>query len=124
MERGKIAASAPEEHRRCLSSPEEKVFLGSEEFSDSSYSSHPLKTILALALWLGAIHLNAALMFFSLLFLPLSKALLFVRFFSSSSFYIYIYIFINVLRLRARARLPGDGTIRNQTLFISWSNTD
>lgn len=124
MERGKIAASAPEEHRRCLSSPEEKVFLGSEEFSDSSYSSHPLRTILALALWLGAIHLNAALMFFSLLFLPLSKALLFVRFFSSSSFYIYIYIFINVLRLRARARLPGDGTIRNQTLFISWSNTD
>lgn len=124
MERGKIAASAPEEHRRCLSSPEEKVFLGSEEFSDSSYSSHPLKTILALALWLGAIHLNAALMFFSLLFLPLSKALLFVRFFSSSSFYIYIYIFINVLRLRARARLPGDGTIRDQTLVISWPNTD
>ncbi|OIV93678.1 hypothetical protein TanjilG_16529 [Lupinus angustifolius] len=51
-----------------------KVFKASEEFSD--VSSNSLKTIVALGLWLGTIHLNAALILFALLFLPLSKSLL------------------------------------------------
>ncbi|KAK7250746.1 hypothetical protein RIF29_33387 [Crotalaria pallida] len=53
---------------------EEKVFKASEVFADSS--SNAFKTIFALAFWLGAIHLNALLVLFALLFLPLSKALL------------------------------------------------
>ncbi|TKY58418.1 Diacylglycerol O-acyltransferase 2 [Spatholobus suberectus] len=52
----------------------EKMFKGSEEFADTS--SNYLKTVLALALWLGAIHFNAALMLFAVLFLSLHQALL------------------------------------------------
>ncbi|KAF1873870.1 hypothetical protein Lal_00029576 [Lupinus albus] len=54
---------------------EVKVFKASEEFGESS-SWKSLKTMVALGLWLGTIHLNAALILFSLLFLPLSKSLL------------------------------------------------
>ncbi|CAJ1942139.1 unnamed protein product [Sphenostylis stenocarpa] len=53
---------------------EEKVFKGDQEFADSS--SNYLKTIFALALWLGTIHLNAALVLFALLFLCVREALL------------------------------------------------
>ncbi|XP_061355789.1 diacylglycerol O-acyltransferase 2D-like isoform X2 [Gastrolobium bilobum] len=77
MERGNMEA-APEEYRRSSGEPgaeEAKVFRGNEVFGESP-SSNFLKTILALALWLGTIHLNAALMLFAVLFLPLSKALL------------------------------------------------
>ncbi|KAK7386589.1 hypothetical protein VNO78_26922 [Psophocarpus tetragonolobus] len=52
----------------------EKVFKGSEEFGDTS--ANYAKTILALALWLGTIHFNAALMLFAVLFISLRKALL------------------------------------------------
>ncbi|KAL2334144.1 hypothetical protein Fmac_015357 [Flemingia macrophylla] len=51
----------------------EKVLNGAEEFSESR---SVLKTILALALFLGAIHFNLALIFFAIFFLPLPKALL------------------------------------------------
>lgn len=54
---------------------EEKLFSGREEFGKSS---NTFKQIVALAIWLGAIHFDAALVLFALLFLPLSKALLFV----------------------------------------------
>ncbi|XP_057420468.1 diacylglycerol O-acyltransferase 2D-like [Lotus japonicus] len=73
MERGKIAAETAEDHRRNSGEPEEKVFVGNKEFADSSSST---SSFLALALWLGAIHLVGVLILFSLLFLPLSKALL------------------------------------------------
>ncbi|XP_054823727.1 diacylglycerol O-acyltransferase 2D [Prosopis cineraria] len=52
---------------------EEKLFSGREEFGKSS---NTFKQIVALAIWLGAIHFDAALVLFALLFLPLSKALL------------------------------------------------
>ncbi|XP_027345038.1 diacylglycerol O-acyltransferase 2D-like [Abrus precatorius] len=76
MQRGNIAA-APEDHRRhsgVAAAEGETVFKGIEEFADTS--SNYFKSILALALWLGTIHFNAALVLFTLLFLPLSKALL------------------------------------------------
>ena len=58
---------------------EEKVFKATEVFAaESSSKSKGFKATLALALWLGAIHFNGALMLFAFLFLPLSKALLFV----------------------------------------------
>ncbi|XP_057415146.1 diacylglycerol O-acyltransferase 2D-like [Lotus japonicus] len=50
----------------------EKVFHGIEEFTKSS---SVFKTILALALYFGAIHFNVALILFAALFLPLSEAL-------------------------------------------------
>nr|AFX73055.1 putative diacylglycerol acyltransferase type 2 [Punica granatum] len=49
-----------------------RVFDGRKEFP----SSNTFSTLLALAIWLGAIHFDAVLVLFSLLFLPLSKALL------------------------------------------------
>ncbi|MED6145236.1 Diacylglycerol O-acyltransferase 2 [Stylosanthes scabra] len=59
---------------------EEKVFRCSEVFAADLTSCNKLKglkTMVALALWLGPIHVNAAFMLFSsLLFLPLFKALL------------------------------------------------
>ncbi|XP_020239182.1 diacylglycerol O-acyltransferase 2D-like isoform X2 [Cajanus cajan] len=51
----------------------EKVLNGAEEFSESC---NMLKMVLALALYLGTIHFNLALIFFATFFLPLSKALL------------------------------------------------
>ncbi|TKY70216.1 Diacylglycerol O-acyltransferase 2 [Spatholobus suberectus] len=46
---------------------------GREEFGDSS---NVFTAILAIALWLGAIHFNVALILFAVFFLPLSKSLL------------------------------------------------
>ncbi|XP_020239185.1 diacylglycerol O-acyltransferase 2D-like [Cajanus cajan] len=51
----------------------EKVLNGAEKFSESC---NMLKMVLALALYLGTIHFNLALIFFATFFLPLSKALL------------------------------------------------
>lgn len=39
-----------------------------------------LRTVTAMAIWLGAIHFNVALLLFSLFFLPLSYSLLLVLF--------------------------------------------
>ncbi|XP_061341728.1 diacylglycerol O-acyltransferase 2D [Gastrolobium bilobum] len=68
-----MAAVPESERRRNGGDAAEKVFRGREEFGDSS---NLFSTILALALWLGAIHFNVALILFSLFFLPLSKSLL------------------------------------------------
>ncbi|KAK7346253.1 hypothetical protein VNO80_20768 [Phaseolus coccineus] len=54
----------------------EKVFRGDEKFGHNS--SNYLKTILALALWLGTFHLNAGLILLALLFLSLPQALLLI----------------------------------------------
>ncbi|KAJ1434098.1 hypothetical protein SESBI_05662 [Sesbania bispinosa] len=51
----------------------EKVFHGNEEFAGSR---NMFKTVVALVLYLGAIHFNVALILFAAFFLPLSKALL------------------------------------------------
>lgn len=51
-----------------------RVFDGKEKFP----SSNSFQTLLALGIWLGAIHFDAVLVLFSLLFLPLSKSLLLV----------------------------------------------
>ncbi|XP_020226054.1 diacylglycerol O-acyltransferase 2D isoform X2 [Cajanus cajan] len=51
----------------------EKVISGRQEFCDSS---NVFGTIVAMVLWLGAIHLNIALIFYAVFFLPLSKSLL------------------------------------------------
>ncbi|XP_004512296.1 diacylglycerol O-acyltransferase 2D [Cicer arietinum] len=50
----------------------EKVFNGRDEFTDSSNTFH---SILALSLWLGAIHFIIGLVLFATFFLPLSKSL-------------------------------------------------
>lgn len=49
------------------------VITGREEFGSSA-----LHTLVALGLWLGTIHFNVVLVLFTLFFLPLSKALVFV----------------------------------------------
>ncbi|WVZ09547.1 hypothetical protein V8G54_014077 [Vigna mungo] len=51
----------------------EKFISGREEFGNSS---NTFSAILAMALWLGAIHFNIALIVFALFFLPLPKLLL------------------------------------------------
>ncbi|CAI8608872.1 unnamed protein product [Vicia faba] len=66
--------TALEDHRGSSGEVEEKVFFGSDKFADSS--SNSWNTILALSLWLGAIHFIGALTLFALFFLPFSKALL------------------------------------------------
>lgn len=48
------------------------VFKGREEFG---LGSNTFQAILALGIWLGAIHLNVAIVLFTFLFLPFSKAL-------------------------------------------------
>lgn len=48
------------------------VFDGKEKFP----SANSFQTLLALGIWLGAIHFDAVLVLFSLLFLPFSRALL------------------------------------------------
>ncbi|KAK7307411.1 hypothetical protein VNO77_40451 [Canavalia gladiata] len=53
--------------------PAETVISGREEFDNSS---NLLSMILAMVLWLGAIHLNVALIFLAVFFLPLSRSLL------------------------------------------------
>jgi len=66
----------------------EKFISGREEFGNSS---NTFSAILAMALWLGAIHFNVALVLFALFYLPLPKLLLFVFYLSpnrrSSFFY-------------------------------------
>ncbi|KAB1224011.1 Diacylglycerol O-acyltransferase 2 [Morella rubra] len=56
--------------RKPQSQPQPRVFKGAEEFE-----SNRLHSVVALGIWLGAIHFNLALLFFSF-FLPLSKAFL------------------------------------------------
>lgn len=51
--------------------PEPRVFKGRQEFQ-----SNILHAVIALGIWLGAIHFNVAVVLFSLLFLPFSYALL------------------------------------------------
>ncbi|QCD91235.1 diacylglycerol O-acyltransferase 2D [Vigna unguiculata] len=51
----------------------EKFISGREEFGNSS---NTFSAILAMALWLGAIHFNVALVLFALFYLPLPKLLL------------------------------------------------
>ncbi|XP_014521037.1 diacylglycerol O-acyltransferase 2D isoform X1 [Vigna radiata var. radiata] len=51
----------------------ERFISGREEFGNSS---NTFSAILAMALWLGAIHFNIALIVFALFFLPLPKLLL------------------------------------------------
>ncbi|RZC30136.1 Diacylglycerol O-acyltransferase 2D isoform B [Glycine soja] len=51
----------------------EKLISGREEFGDSS---NLFSAILAMVLWLGAIHFNIALILLAVFFLPLSKSLL------------------------------------------------
>lgn len=50
-----------------------RVFKGREEFG---FGSNTFQAILALGIWLGAIHLNVAIVLFTFLVLPFSKALL------------------------------------------------
>lgn len=59
------------------------VFKGREEFG---LGSNTFQAILALGIWLGAIHLNIAIVLFTFLFLPFSKALL-----SVSQFLYFFY---------------------------------
>lgn len=63
---------------------EEKVFIARDEYGKSS---NAFKQIVALAIWLGAIHFDAALVLIALLFFPLSRALLFVLYSLSLSFH-------------------------------------
>ncbi|KAG5007707.1 hypothetical protein JHK85_026249 [Glycine max] len=72
MQRTAVATDEP--RRRSGDAEGEKVFKGSEVFGDTS--PNYLKTILALALWLGTIHFNVALVLFAIFFLSLHKALL------------------------------------------------
>lgn len=60
-----------------------RVFKGREEFGLGSNTFQP---ILALGIWLGAIHFNIAIVLFTFLFLPFSKALLSVFSLSLSQF--------------------------------------
>lgn len=76
---------------RGCSAAAEKVFSGREEFGADS--SNLFRTILALVLWLGAIHLIIALVLFAVLFLPLSKAPLFVPSSSYSSAFSFSFFF-------------------------------
>lgn len=71
--------------RKPQSQPQPRVFKGAEEFE-----SNRLHSVVALGIWLGAIHFNLALLFFSF-FLPLSKAFLFVFFSGPSQFFLFIF---------------------------------
>lgn len=70
----------------------ERFISGREEFGNSS---NTFSAILAMALWLGAIHFNIALIVFALFFLPLPKLLLFVFYLSPNrrfSFFLFTLI--------------------------------
>ncbi|RDX69001.1 Diacylglycerol O-acyltransferase 2D, partial [Mucuna pruriens] len=69
----------------------EKVFKGVEEFSESR---NMFKKVLALVLYLGAIHFNLALIIFATFFLPLSKALMLVLI--NCLFFIFMFRFCNL----------------------------
>ncbi|KAG7968796.1 hypothetical protein I3843_07G000100 [Carya illinoinensis] len=60
-----------ERSSKAQAQPQPRVFKGAEEFESTRMHS-----VVALGLWLGAIHFNVALLLVSLFFLPLSKALL------------------------------------------------
>ena len=70
-----MVAEGTQERRRFdeVVGGEEKVFRGRDEYSSNMFNS-----IIALAIWLGAIHFTAALVLLAVFFLSLSKALLFV----------------------------------------------
>jgi len=82
MQRAAAVKDQPRRSSGVEAAEGEKVFRGDQEFGQTS--SNYLKTILALALWLGTFHLNAGLLILALLFLSLRQALLFV---SLSCFY-------------------------------------
>jgi hypothetical protein len=71
--------------------PQPRVFKGREEFE-----SNVLHAVVALGIWLGAIHFNVALLLFSLYFLPLSKSLLFA-FWPFPFFFFLSFLFLLLL---------------------------
>ncbi|WVZ26004.1 hypothetical protein V8G54_004548 [Vigna mungo] len=76
MQRATAANDQPQRSSGPAAADGEKVFRGDEEFNYAS--SNYLKTIFALALWLGTFHLNAVLILLTLLVLSLSQALLLI----------------------------------------------
>lgn len=62
------------------------VITGREEFGSSA-----LHTLVALGLWLGTIHFNVVLVLFTLFFLPLSKALVFVPLSPQNNKFLFIF---------------------------------
>ncbi|XP_014509353.1 diacylglycerol O-acyltransferase 2D-like isoform X2 [Vigna radiata var. radiata] len=76
MQRATAVNDQPQRSSGPAAADGEKVFRGDEEFNYAS--SNYLKTIFALALWLGTFHLNAGLILLTLLVLSLSQALLLI----------------------------------------------
>lgn len=79
------------EERKTTSGPELRP--GYREFNGrNEFPSNMMNGVLAIVLWIGAMHFNALLLLLSSLFLPFSKFILFVLFlfhFSPSKFLIF-----------------------------------
>ena len=83
-----------EREERKAAGPEPGLGSGYREFSGRhEFPSNMVHGILAIGMWIGALHFNALLLLLSLLFLPFSKFLLYVLFLFPWKLLVFKYYF-------------------------------